>query len=104
MKNQSKSKTSQRPQTRDELFDAMIPKRAVDKTAEILKKHKAKPDTRTRAVNSANFGFNGKPITIFVRPDATDEQIIEKFRLRLGSHDVNNYNIRKNTRVPKAAN
>lgn len=104
MKHQSKSKAAKKPQTRDELFDAMIPQRGVDKTAEMLEKHKAKHDPRTRAVNSANFGFNGKPITIFVRPDATDEQIIEKFRLRLGSHDVNNYNIRKNTRVPKAAN
>jgi hypothetical protein len=104
MKHQSKSKSAKKPQTRDELFDAMIPQRSVEKTAEILEKHKAKHDPRTRAVNSAKFGFKGKPLTIFVRPDATDEQIIEKFRLRLGSREINNYSIRKNTKVPKAAN
>lgn len=84
MKNQSKSKTSQKPQTRDELFDAMIPKRGVEKTAEMLAKHKSTRDPRTRAVNSVNYGFRGNSIIIYVLPDATKEQIMDKFRLRLG--------------------
>jgi hypothetical protein len=105
MKRPSEKKAAKKPQTIDDLLDAIVPKRAVEKTAVMLEKHKAttaKNDPRTRAVHARDFGFPGKVLTIFVRPEATNDEIVEKFAARFGREPGSDFRIRQNKRVPKA--
>lgn len=101
MKRIVKNKAVKLPMTRDDVMDAIEPKRIVDKTAAFLEKHKAKGDPRTREVNSRDFGFTGKNLTLFILPGATDEQIIEKFSKRLKHASLNDFTVKISLKVAR---
>jgi len=90
MKNESKSTSRRKPQTKEDVLNSLVPKRVIEATANKLRVFKEKPNPKTRGVTSTKFGFTQK-LTIFVLPELTDAEIIEKFKSRLKSEPVSTF-------------
>lgn len=100
MKRTVKNKGEKKPITKDEFLDEIIPKRGVAGTAEKLKQLKESDQKQTVPVSSLKYGFKS-PMILFVSPDLTEKQIIEKFEKRFKASGINLYNVKRELRVQR---
>lgn len=100
MKRIVKNKIEKKPLSKGELMDQIVPKRGVASAAEKLREFKESNQKPTVPVSSLKYGFK-KALTLFVSPDLTREQIIEKFEKRFNASDINMYNVKRELRVKR---
>lgn len=75
--------------TQDDILDQMVPSRQRLKTIEKLREFK-EIDKKTKLVHSTDFGFT-KKLSMYVLPTLGNQEIIDRFEVRLSEKSINMY-------------